>query len=159
VEALYSISYSIRMMPKKGFTPEGYFEYTVYPLEGLWDLNEDGRGKAELDKSQLLYKIMIRQPEFVTQGVFDKALEIVRENKPSELLNALKFEEIEDGHSVQMMHLGSYDDEKTSFDLMKAYINDNGFRLRTMVHREIYISDPRKNEADRLKTVLRYMVE
>ena len=159
VEALYSISYTIRMMPKKGITPEGYFEYAVYPLEGLWDLSEDGRGRPELDKSQLLYKIMIRQPDFVTQEVFNNALEIVKKNKPIKLLDELKFEEIEDGLSVQMMHLGSYDNEKKSFDMMKDYIKENRLKIKNMVHREIYISDPRKSEPEKLKTVLRYMVE
>ncbi|EEG78859.1 conserved hypothetical protein [Dethiobacter alkaliphilus AHT 1] len=54
------------MMPKKGITPPGYFEYTVYPLEGIWDLTEEGRTADTFDKSQLVYKIMIRHPDFVT---------------------------------------------------------------------------------------------
>lgn len=61
IEVLYSLSYAIRMMPKQGYTPEGYFEYTVYPLEGLWDLTEEGRTLDTLDKEELLYTIMIRQ--------------------------------------------------------------------------------------------------
>lgn len=159
VEALYSISYAIRMMPKKGITPDGYFEYAVYPLEGLWDLSEAGRQKDRLDKSELIYKIMIRQPGFVTEEVFNIAMEFASKKVSPKLLNELKLEGIEDGLSVQMMHIGSYDDEKKSFDLMKDYIADNGLKLKTMVHREIYLSDPRKSEPDKLKTVLRYMVE
>lgn len=159
VEALYAVSYAIRMMPKKGITPDGYFEYAVYPLEGLWDLSEAGRGKDRLDKSELIYKIMIRQPEFVNEEVFNMALEIASKKVSPKLLDGLKMERIEDGLSVQMMHFGSYDDEKKSFDLMKNYIADNGLKLKTMVHREIYLSDPRKSEPDKLKTVLRYMVE
>jgi hypothetical protein len=159
VEALYSISYAIRMMPKKGKTPEGYFEYTVYPLEGLWDLSEAGREKDRLDKSELIYKIMIRQPGFVTEEVLNIALEFASKKVSPKLLDGLRMEGIEDGLSVQMMHIGSYDDEKKSFDLMKDYIAYNGLKLKTMVHREIYLSDPRKSEPDKLKTVLRYMVE
>ena len=159
VEVLYSLSYAIRMMPKKGFVPEGYFEYTVYPLEGLWDLSEEGRGKSDLDKSQLIYTIMIRQPDFVTTEVFNKAVEITRKAKPKVLIDEVSFQEIEDGACVQMLHLGSYDNEKASFDLMKEYIAEKDLKLRTMVHREIYLSDPRKSEPDKLKTVLRYMVE
>ena len=159
VEALYSISYAIRMMPKKGIIPEGYFEYTVYPLEGLWDLSEAGRGKESLDKSELVYNIMIRQPEFVTEEVFDLALEIAKKKGNVKFLDELKLQNIEDGLSIQMMHIGSYDDEKKSFALMKEFIAENGFRLKTMVHREIYLSDPRKSEPDKLRTVLRYMVE
>lgn len=159
VEALYSISYAIRMMPKKGITPEGYFEYTVYPLEGLWDLSEAGKGQESLDKSELVYTIMIRQPDFVTKEVFYLALDIAKKKGSAKLLDELKFQNIEDGLSVQMMHIGSYDVEKKSFDLMKEYMADNGLKLKTMIHREIYLSDPRKNEPDKLKTVLRYMVE
>ena len=70
VEALYSLSYAIRMMPKKGITPEGYVEYTVYPLEGIWDLDEEGRKLDYLDKDHLVYKLMIRQPDFVTEKLF-----------------------------------------------------------------------------------------
>src|SRR5690554_5569200 len=64
VGVLYSLSYAIRMMPKQGYTPEGYFEYTVYPLEGIWDLTEKGRKLDTLDKEELVYTIMIRQPDF-----------------------------------------------------------------------------------------------
>lgn len=62
---LYSIAYVVRMIPRNGFTPNGYFEYTVYPLEGLWHLTEEGRNNKSLDKNELLYTIMIRQPDFV----------------------------------------------------------------------------------------------
>jgi hypothetical protein len=159
VEVLYSLSYAIRMMPKKGLTPEGFFEYTVYPLEGMWDLSDEGRKNLKLDKAQLVYTIMIRQPAFVTKQVFDKAVEITRKSKPSLRIEEVSLEEIEDGSSVQMLHLGSYDNEKLSFDKMKDFIAENGLKLKTMVHREIYLSDPRKSEPDKLKTVLRYMVE
>lgn len=126
VEALYAVSYAIRMMPKKGITPDGYFEYAVYPLEGLWDLSVAGRENRSLDKSELIYKIMIRQPEFVIVEVLNMALEFASKKVSQELLDELKLEVIEDGLSVQMLHVGSYDDEKKSFDLMKDYIAGNG---------------------------------
>ncbi len=72
IRVLYSIAYAIKMMPKKGYTPVGYTEYTVYPLEGVWDLTEEGRQSQVLNKDELLYTIMIRQPEFVTTEVFEK---------------------------------------------------------------------------------------
>jgi len=74
---LYSLAYAVRMMPKQGYTPEGYFEYTVYPLEGIWDLTEEGRKSDTLNKDELVYTIMIRQPDFVTQEVAERALEII----------------------------------------------------------------------------------
>jgi len=155
---LYSLAYAVRMMPKQGYTPDGYCEYTVYPLEGIWDLTEEGRKSGTLNKDELLYTIMIRQPDFVTQEVADRAFENVRKKKPHPLLDDVTFGTMEDGLSVQMMHIGSYDDEAQSFDQMKKFIQENNLEITTLVHREIYISDPRKTEESKLKTVLRYKV-
>ncbi len=146
-------------MPKQGYTPEGYFEYTVYPLEGLWDLTEEGRKLNTLDKDELLYTIMIRQPDFVTKQVADKAFEVARKKKPHPLLDEVVFDTTEDGLSVQILHIGPYDDEPLSFEKMKKFIEDNNLEIRTLRHREIYLSDPRKVEPAKLKTVLRYMVK
>lgn len=159
ISVLYSLAYAVRMMPKGGFTPEGYFEYTVYPLEGLWDFTEEGRKSEVMNKDELLYKIMIRQPEFVTEEVVQRAFEIVRKKKPQRFLEDAKFEEIEDGLAVQILHIGPYDDEPRSFQKMKEFIAENRLRISTLQHREIYISDASKTEKEKLKTVLRYMVE
>ena len=159
IGVLYSLSYAIRMMPKNGYTPEGYSEYTVYPLEGIWDLTEEGRKQEVLNKDELVYTIMIRQPEFVTEEIVMKAMEIVKKKKPHPLLEKVKFETISDGLSVQMLHIGPYDDEPKTFAIMKEYCTENKLVLKTKVHREIYLSDFRKTEASKLKTVLRYMVE
>jgi len=156
---LYSLAYGIRMMPKKGITPEGYLEYTVYPLEGIWDLTEKGRNADKFDKDELLYTIMIRQPDFVTQAVFEKALENVQKKKPHPLLNEVFFDTLEEGLAVQMLHVGHYDDERKTFQQMEAYMKENQLEKVTMVHREIYLSDFRKVEASKLKTVLRYQVQ
>ncbi|MDD4547891.1 MAG: GyrI-like domain-containing protein [Bacilli bacterium] len=158
IKALYSLAYTIRMMPKNGFTPEGYFEYTVYPLEGLWDLTEEGRKSKELNKNELLYTIMIKQPDFVTNEVFEKALEIADKKKPLYLLNEVYLDEIGDGLSVQMLHIGSYDNESESFNEMKEFIDENNLEIKTLIHREIYLSDARKVSSDKLRTVLRYQV-
>ena len=158
VNVLYSLAYAVRMMPKQGFTPEGYFEYTVYPLEGLWDLTEEGRKMDKLGKDQLIYSIMIRQPDFVTEQVAVKALETARKKNPHPLLDEVRFDAIEDGLSVQMLHVGPYDTEPETFAIMKEFIEENQLKIRTLRHREIYLSDARKVEPEKLKTVLRYMV-
>ena len=155
---LYSLAYAVRMMPKQGYTPDGYYEYTVYPLEGIWDLTEEGKQSKTLNKDELLYTIMIRQPDFVTQEVVNKAFENVRKKKNHPLLDDVTFETMEDGLSVQMMHIGSYDDEPQSFEQMKKFIKENNLEITTLRHREIYLSDARKTEKSKLKTVLRYMV-
>lgn len=159
VGVLYSLAYAIKMMPKKGITPDGYFDYTVYPLEGIWDLDEEGRLKNEFDKNNLVYNIMIRQPDFVTKEVFDLAMEMTKKKKPNKLLDDVVFGEIEEGMCVQMMHIGPYDDEYKSFEVMKEFIKDNNLVIKSLAHREIYISDVRKIALEKLKTVLRYMVE
>ena len=155
---LYSLAYAVRMMPKQGYTPDGYFEYTVYPLEGIWDLTEEGKQFNTLNKDELLYTIMIRQPDFVTQEIVNKAFENVRKKKPHPLLDDVTFSTMEDGLSVQMMHIGSFDDEPESFEQMKKFIKENNLEITTLRHREIYLSDARKTEKSKLKTVLRYMV-
>lgn len=158
VAVLYSLAYSVRMMPKNGFTPHGYFEYTVYPLEGLWDITEEGKKSETLNKDELLYTIMIKQPDFVNEEVVRKAFEIANKKKPTQLLEEAYFDEIEDGLAVQILHVGSYDTEPESFNKMKDFINENNLKIKSLVHREIYLSDARKIERDKLKTVLRYMV-
>lgn len=159
IGVLYTMSYAVRMMPKNGYIPEGYYEYTVYPLEGLWDLTEKGRNSRSLVKEELLYTIMIKQPEFVNEELFKKALEISKKKKPNKLLEEVYFDEIEDGLSVQILHIGPYDNEPESFNKMKKNIKENNLKIKTLVHREIYLSDSRKIEKDKLKTVLRYRVE
>ncbi|MDF2613369.1 MAG: hypothetical protein K0S71_1155 [Clostridia bacterium] len=158
VGVLYSLAYAVRMMPKQGYIPDGYFEYTVYPLEGVWDLTEEGRQLDTLNKEELLYTIMIRQPDFVTHEAAELAFKQAEKKKPHPFLKEATFASIEDGLCVQMLHVGSYDDEPKSFDQMKNFIQSNGLEITTLQHREIYISDARKVEKDKLKTVLRYKV-
>ncbi|MDQ7861101.1 hypothetical protein RCO48_08820 [Peribacillus frigoritolerans] len=81
IGVLYSLAYAVRMMPKQGYTPAGYFEYTVYPLEGIWDLTEEGKKLDTLNKDELLYTIMIRQPDFVTKQIVDRAFEHVEKKE------------------------------------------------------------------------------
>jgi len=161
IGVLYSLSYAVKMSPKKGLAPEGYYEYTVYPLEGVWDISEEAKQNydGKLDKNDLIFKLMIRQPEFVTEDFAEKMIEITTKKKPNSLLDKVKFEEIEEGNCVQMMHLGSYDDEPASFTLMKEFCVENGFKRLSGNHREIYLSDARKVAAEKLKTVLRFKVE
>ena len=102
---------------------------------------------------------MIRQPDFVTKDLVDRAFESVRKKKDHPLLDEVIFDSLEDGLSVQILHLGSYDNEAESFEKMKDYIDANNLQILTLEHREIYLSDPRKVEASKLKTVLRYRVK
>ncbi|MCC3866997.1 GyrI-like domain-containing protein [Terrisporobacter mayombei] len=159
VGALYSIAYAIKMMPKKGITPDGYFDYTVYPLEGIWGLDEEGEKKDVFDKNNLVYNIMIRQPDFVTKEVFDLAVDMTKKKKFNKYLDEIEFGNIYEGMCVQMMHRGSFDEEYKTFQLMKEFCHEKNLLIKDKNHREIYISDFRKISSEKLKTVLRYMVE
>ncbi len=160
IKVLYAMSYGVRMSDKGGFAPKGYFEYTVYPLEGVWDISDEAKKKGikKLDKNTLVFNLMIRQPDFVTKDFFTEVLDRVKKKKPHELLNQLKFEPIHEGKCVQMLHIGSYDDEPESFDIMEEYCTANGLKRKSKTHREIYLSDARKVAKDKLKTVLRFSI-
>ncbi|MFF2878545.1 GyrI-like domain-containing protein [Gottfriedia sp. NPDC057991] len=159
VEALYSLAYAIKMLPKKGIVPEGYIDYTVFPLEGVWDLDEEGRKLDYLNKEHLLYKLMIRQPDFVTEDLTYIILDQLKQKKKNPLLANVKFESITEGLCVQTMHIGSYDDEPRTFKLMEEFCKENHLQRVQKTHKEIYISDARKTQPDKLKTVLRFQVE
>ncbi|MFD2879091.1 GyrI-like domain-containing protein [Paenibacillus rhizoplanae] len=156
VAVLYSLSYAVKMLPRKGPAPEGYYDYTVFPLEGIWDLSEAGRRSAVLDKNELIYTLMIRQPDFVTPALAAEVLEQVKRSKPHPLLDKAVFACCEDGLSVQMLHLGPYDDEPHSFARMEQFCSTQGLLRESHLHREIYISDARRARLEKLRTVLRF---
>ena len=159
IGVLYSLAYAVKMLPKKGITPEGYFEYTVFPLEGVWDLAPEAREQEKLDKNSLIYTIMIRQPDFVTDAVAQAALESTARKTNHPLLSEGRFGSIEEGLCVQMLHQGPYDSEPESFARMEAYCKGNNLRRVCMTHREIYISDARRTAPEKLLTVLRFKAE
>ena len=156
---LYALSYGIRMSYKWESPPADYFEYTVYPLEGVWDIDKkDKYVDRILDKDNLAYEIMIRQPNFVNEELFLKTLDLVNKKKPHKLNSKIELKSIKEGLCVQMLHLGSYDDEPSTFGIMDVFCEKNKLRRSDPTHREIYISDPRKTAPNKLKTTLRYKV-
>ncbi len=162
---LYALSFTIKMSKLGENQIEGYFEYVVPPLEGLW-WNEGNKTVDYQQKEKFEWISMIRQPEFVTQEVFDWACQEVKKKKGLEVSKA-KFVELEEGLCVQMLHKGSYDEEPKTIQAIEEYIqenqlkNDIGNKLKSgMVrrHHEIYLSDPRKSKVENLKTVIRIPV-
>lgn len=153
VAALYSLAYGIRMKLKQ----QG-FEYTVYPLEGLWTLPAAPTAPGQFNKADLQYKIMIRQPESVTETEFEVIRQAVERKKPNMYLSQVNFETITDGPAVQVMHIGPYDTESESFAKLTAFCESNQLTPKNHVHREIYLSDARRVAPEKRKTVLRYSV-
>jgi hypothetical protein len=159
IGVLYALSYAMKMLPKKGITPEGYYDYTVYPLEGVWDLAEEARGQDKLDKDSLLYTLMIRQPDFATPELAQLVLERTATSKPHPLLAEVSFVRQKEGSCAQILHLGSYDDEPASFASLALFCQEHHLRRTTLTHREIYLTDARKTTPEKQKTVLRIQVE
>jgi len=161
IGVLYSLSYAIKMSSKAGIAPQDYFEYTVYPLEGVWDISDEAKMNytGNLDKNSLIFNLMIRQPDFVTNKFVQDILERTKKKKPHELLERVKFSAIEEGECVQMLHLGSYDNEPESFKQMEEFCKENNLIRESKQHREIYLSDARKVSSEKLKTVLRFKVK
>jgi hypothetical protein len=102
---------------------------------------------------------MIRQPDFLTDELFKGFVERTSKKKPNPYLEKLTFDDIADGLCCQAMHIGSFENEPESFDKMEAFCEENGYARSDLTHREIYLSDPRKTEASKLNTVLRFSVE
>lgn len=126
---------------KKGLEPEKFYEYTVYPLEGIWDISEKAKQSFDgtIYKNELVYTLMIRQPDFVTQAYAEKVKEWALKKKNNPLIEGLTFSELADGKCVQMMHLGSYDKEQDSFDIMEAFCSRHHLKRKSKQHKEIYI--------------------
>lgn len=168
ISVLYSLSYGVKMSLKQASTkespsggqPEGYCDYTVYPLEGVWDINEAAKlaPAGKLDKSTFVFDLMMRQPDFVSADYARETIERTKTKKPQALLDQVKFERLTEGLCVQMLHVGGYDDEPMTVAVMERFIAEQNLRRLTYKHREIYISNPNAVEPEKMKTVLRFQV-
>lgn len=163
MEILYGLSFTIKMSKMNGTQPEGYFEYVVPPLEGLWWVDgEQFDGVNITDKSKFRWTSMIRQPEFVTETVFENAKTVLQKKKPGLDLSGARLVKITEGLCVQIMHKGPYDSEPESIEKMKQFIAETGYTediSEKRLHHEIYLSDPRKCAPERLRTVIRHPVK
>jgi hypothetical protein len=161
ISVLFSLSYAIKMGLKSGDVPKNYNDYAVYPLEGVWDIDEEAKHSMDgkFDKNTLVYKLMIRQPAFITADFAADNIEMTKKKKPHTLLDQVKFESTEEGSCIQMLHMGSFDNEPQSFKLMEQFAEEQQLKRKSQTHREIYLSDARKTEPDRLRTILRFQVE
>lgn len=154
MELLYGLSFTIKMSKMGENKIDGYFEYVVPPLEGFWWNHMEGM------KENFQWISMIRQPEFVTPDVFEWAKYELKKKKDLAIEKA-RFEEIQEGLCVQMMHIGSYDEETATIAQMEHFIQENGLKNdigNERKHHEIYLSDPRRTKVENLKTVIRIPV-
>ncbi len=160
MEILYGLSFTVKMSKMNGTQPEGYFEYVVPPLEGLWR-QEGVRGIDFFRKDSFIWTSMIRQPEFVTEAVFESAKAALAKKKPHLDLSKARLMRFTEGLCVQIMHRGPYDDEPENVEKIRSFAEKNGYAedfSETRLHHEIYLSDPRKCAPERLKTVIRHPI-
>lgn len=160
MEILYGLSFTVKMSKMNNTQPEGYFEYVVPPLEGLW-YQENTNGIDYSRKDDFHWISMIRQPEFVTEEVFETAKAVLSKKKPSIDILKARLMRYTEGLCVQLMHTGPYDDEPASIAKIERFADENGYAENFETgryHHEIYLSDPRKCAPERLRTVIRHPV-
>lgn len=151
VQILYNISYALKMKVIKKETPSK--DYVVPPLEGLWYIpNMEEWSMEEKDKWQ--WTMMIRIPDFIKESQIKKAMKILKETKNPKSFSKLRFEQYDEGTCVQIMYVGPYDEEPPTIKKIHRFAEKNGYDLNGH-HHEIYLSDPRRIEPERLKTILR----
>lgn len=156
---LYAISYTLKMSKLSKHKIDGYFDYVVPPLEGLWWL-KDSRLFDFSRKDDFCWVSMIRLPDFVTREEFDWATREAKEKKKTDF-SSVKYLTIQEGLCVQCMHIGRYDDEPITISAMRSYAEEQGYKFdlnEMRRHHEIYLGDPRKTQPEKLKTVIRVPV-
>ena len=150
VETLFTVSYTLKFMVKKGVLAT---DYGVMPLEGLW-WADDMTKFSIADKSNWKWTAMIAQPPFVTQAMLDAALAEVKNKKNPAALSQLRFEAFTEGKCAQILHIGPFSDEGPTIARLHKFIETNGGKLRGK-HHEIYLSDIRKAAPEKWKTIIR----
>ena len=160
ISVLYAVAYTLKMSYKTDYKIDGFYEYVVPPLEGFWW--QDGIcGVDYSKKDEFNWISIIRLPDFITRENFDWAVKTASEKKKIDCSSA-EFFTVEEGLCVQIMHIGSFDDEPATVTLMDKYLAENGYEKDfsdTRLHHEIYLSDPRKSTPDKQKTVIRHPVK
>ena len=156
---LYAIAFTIKMSYKGSHKIEGYFEYVVPPLEGFWWQP----GRRDIDyahKEDMRFISVIRLPDFVTKAEFDWAIAEATAKKKQDF-SQVEFLPVDEGLCVQCMHIGSYDDEPATIEAMHRFGLENGYEpdiTDERLHHEIYLSDPRRCDPAKLKTVVRHPI-
>lgn len=150
IEAIYKVAYTL----KKKYKSLGS-DFTVAKMEGQWWVESD-LPFNETPREEWYWNVLIRLPEFISKADVDEAVQLLVP-KGIPLVNEVDFYLMEEGKSVQTLHVGSYDAEEETIDKLLSYIDENGMKMNGY-HHEIYITDPRRTPVERLKTIIRYPV-
>ena len=157
---LYGVAYTLKMSYKGNYKINGFFEYVVPPLEGFWW--QDGIKGVDYSRKEALQWIsVIRLPDFVVKADFEWAITEATAKKKLDF-SVVQFLTYDEGLCVQCMHMGSYDKEPVTVSAMAGCAEKNGYVIditENRRHHEIYLSDPRKTEISKLKTVVRHPIK
>jgi hypothetical protein len=153
IEALYPVSYALKFMVKKG---EIGVDYGVMPLEGLWWVDDMSSFSVE-NKAGWKWTLMIMQPDLVVEEMVKQAIEQVKLKKDPTALAQLRYETFGEGRVVQVMHIGPFSEEGPTVERVHAFIDDNDWKRRDK-HHEIYLSDIRRANPEKWKTIIRQPV-
>lgn len=160
LKLLYPVAFTIKMSYKGSHNIEGYFEYVVPPLEGFW-WQDDIFGVDYSQKDKFNFISVIRLPDFVSKEDFEWAIYEASARKGLDF-SSVEFMTIEEGLCVQCMHIGPYDNEPETVDIMNKFLRKEGYENdfeSGRLHHEIYLSDPRRCQPQRLKTVIRHPIK
>jgi len=160
IALLYGIAFTIKMSKKGTHKIKGYFDFVVPPLEGLWW--QDGSDTLDYTrKNDMNFISMIRLPDFATKTEVNWAITEAAKKKQGDF-SKVKFYTYDEGLCVQSLHIGSYDDEPQTIESMHKLMSDNGYISdiqNPRYHHEIYLSDPRRCEPSKLRTIIRHPIK
>ncbi|MBI2798063.1 GyrI-like domain-containing protein [Candidatus Saccharibacteria bacterium] len=156
VEALYATTYAIKFMPKKGYEVENYEDFKTSALEALWSM-QNGQEFDVKRKDLWQWEVFIVVPGFFTPNLVAQATNMLKPRKPNPKYEDLHIKTLEEKQAVQILHVGSYENEAANLKLLQQFLDKNNLKV-SGPHHEIYLSDPRRVAEGRLKTILRWPV-
>lgn len=160
LNVLYSLAYTLKMSYKTDYKIDGFFQYVVPPLEGFW-WQEGIKGVDLSNKATFNWISVIRLPDFITKKDFDWAIDLATKKKKIDFSKA-EFLTLDEGLCVQIMHIGPYDMEPETIKIMNDFIAEKGYQTDIndeRLHHEIYLSDVRKVDPSKWKTVIRHPIK
>ena len=161
IELLYGVAYTLKMSHKGPHKIADFFNYTVPPLEGFWWQNKSGNEMDYTRKQDMHFISAIRLPDFVAKEDFDWAVKTATEKKKRDF-SKVEFLTYNEGLCVQCMHIGTYDSEPETVAAMHEFAIQNDYQIdmsAERLHHEIYLSDPRKSNPEKMKTVVRHPIK
>lgn len=150
IGALYSMAFTIKMTRKAA----GQGDYVICKLETLWCTPDGGDDPSKFPQEQWCWTLLIRTPDCVTQHDLDAAAKVLLDKGKCEPVNRVQLKVLNEGKCVQILHVGPYDQVCEAIEKMQALAEENGLAF-TGKHHEIYLSDPRRVDPEKLKTIVR----